>query len=528
MQETLKQMSSQVTEKWNGLTQSQKVRIYIGLGILVIAITMVAFFSRPKMRDLFVNIDAKSAADITNVLTDRKIAYKLNSEGTTIQVNEKDYSAARMALAEEDVPKEGYTFTDAMTNSMATTENDKKVKLDEYNRIDLEESLETIENIKTAKVRLVIPQEKNSFLQSKQQSSASVILSLNNPLTSKQIEGIARLIAGSVQNLDTNNITILDDQGNYLYSGADEQSFSLSKQLEHKQAAEYEIKTKINELLGAMYSDVRISANLVFDFDHYEEVSESYTPQFPDDPRGIIQSETVHNASSTNSQNGNEPGVATNGGDAATYQFGNGSTGQTKESDKQVNYVTDKKVATSVKNVGEPDLKASSLAVNLFKNKIYNQEDLEKTLGTMTWKEFKEQNGQQIPLTVEESLIDSIRNATGIEQVAVQCYENPIFIDKEEYVIDYKDYLPFILILLVLILVAVAIMKFRKQDETVDLEPELEVEEMLKTAKEELELEEIELKEVLETKRQIDKFVDEKPEAVANLLRNWLTEEEWE
>ena len=51
---------------------------------------------------------------------------------------------------------------------------------------------------------------------------------------------------------------------------------------------------------------------------------------------------------------------------------------------------------------------------------------------------------------------------------------------------------------------------------------------MLKAAKEQVELEEIELKETLETKRQIDKFVDEKPEAVANLLRNWLTEEDWE
>ena len=71
-------------------------------------------------------------------------------------------------------------------------------------------------------------------------------------------------------------------------------------------------------------------------------------------------------------------------------------------------------------------------------------------------------------------------------------------------------------------------MRFRKHDEEVEVEPELEVEEMLKTAKEEVELEEIELKETLETKRQIDKFVDEKPEAVANLLRNWLTEEDWE
>ena len=31
-------------------------------------------------------------------------------------------------------------------------------------------------------------------------------------------------------------------------------------------------------------------------------------------------------------------------------------------------------------------------------------------------------------------------------------------------------------------------------------------------------------KEILETRKMIDKFVDENPEAVANLLRNWLNE----
>ena len=66
------------------------------------------------------------------------------------------------------------------------------------------------------------------------------------------------------------------------------------------------------------------------------------------------------------------------------------------------------------------------------------------------------------------------------------------------------------------------------QEEEVEVEPELEVEEMLKAAKDQVELEEIEVKENLETKRQIDKFVDEKPEAVANLLRNWLSDEDWE
>ena len=38
-------------------------------------------------------------------------------------------------------------------------------------------------------------------------------------------------------------------------------------------------------------------------------------------------------------------------------------------------------------------------------------------------------------------------------------------------------------------------------------------------------LEDIELEEKSETRKMIEKFVDENPEAVANLLRNWLSED---
>ena len=39
------------------------------------------------------------------------------------------------------------------------------------------------------------------------------------------------------------------------------------------------------------------------------------------------------------------------------------------------------------------------------------------------------------------------------------------------------------------------------------------------------EIEDIELESKSETRRMIEKFVDENPEAVASLLRNWLNEE---
>ena len=64
--------------------------------------------------------------------------------------------------------------------------------------------------------------------------------------------------------------------------------------------------------------------------------------------------------------------------------------------------------------------------------------------------------------------------------------------------------------------------------EITEIEPELSVEEMLESSQIiPEELDSIEYNEESEIKKQIDKFVDEKPEAVASLLRNWLSEE-WE
>ncbi len=528
MQETLEQVRNQVTEKWGNLSNAQKIKIYAGVAVLILSIGMISYMTRPQMKILYRNIDAKQASEVTDVLSEQKIKYKLLNDGTTIQVDKKQFDEAKLVLARENVPKGQYTFDDAITNSMSTTQDEKKAKMNYLKKVELEGTLKSMDSIEDAQVNLVIPEEKNSFIQSKQQSSASIVLTLRHNITSQEAEVIARLISSSVQNLDMKNITIVDSKGSNLYIGSDEGSLALGKQQELKSAAENSIKNKVLELLGVMYDDIRISPNLILNFDQYEEIKEEYIPQFEDNSRGIIQRENVSSASSKNGQNGAEPGAANNGGEAPNYQIGNGTNGESKSDSKEITYVNDKKVSTSVKNVGDVDFKASSLAVNLFKNKVYKEENIESTLAGITWDQFKEQNKDQKLLAVDENVISSIRNATGIQNVVVQAYEKPVFIDKEPYVINYRDYLPFVLILLILIIIVIAVMRFRKHDELVEVEPELEVEEMLKAAKEQVELDEIELKETLETKRQIDKFVDEKPEAVANLLRNWLTEDDWE
>ncbi len=527
MQETIAQISNQVTEKWGSLSKENKKKIGIGVSAFVIAIVVLAFIlSKPKMKVLYRNLDVKAAAEVTSVLDTEKINYTLSDNGTTILLEQKDINSAQLILARENVPKGRYTFDDALSNTMSTTENEKKAKMHYLKENDLEATLESMDSIEKADVTLVIPEEKNSFLESKQKSSASVLLTLSEPLSTKSIEGIARLICSSVENLEMDSINIVDSTGNNLYIGQEEDSLSLSKQQEHKQAAEKLIHTKIENLLSGLYDDVRISPNLVLDFEQYEEVKEEYSPQFEDDPRGIIQKEVVSSSSSTNTTDAQAPGVATNG-NPITYQAGEGVQGESETDNKDITYVNNKVTSNKTKNVGDIVFAKSSLAVNLFKNKVYVQEDVERTLAGQSWEEFKQANSMQNSIPVEESIVESIKKATGIENVIVQGFEKPIFVDKEPYIFNYKDYLPFVLILSILIIIVVAILKFKKHDNDVEVEPELEVEEMLKVTKEQVELEEIELKENLETKKQIEKFADEKPEAVANLLRNWLTDEDW-
>ena len=64
-----------------------------------------------------------------------------------------------------------------------------------------------------------------------------------------------------------------------------------------------------------------------------------------------------------------------------------------------------------------------------------------------------------------------------------------------------------------------------KPHEVVETEPELSVEALLATTKENQTLDDIEFSDKSASKQQIEKFVDENPEAVVALLRNWLNDD---
>ena len=80
------------------------------------------------------------------------------------------------------------------------------------------------------------------------------------------------------------------------------------------------------------------------------------------------------------------------------------------------------------------------------------------------------------------------------------------------------------MIIIILALLAFVILRSMRTGEEVEEEEELSIENLLQSTQEP-ELEDINVDDKSDARKIIEKFVDENPDAAANLLRNWLNDD---
>ena len=90
-----------------------------------------------------------------------------------------------------------------------------------------------------------------------------------------------------------------------------------------------------------------------------------------------------------------------------------------------------------------------------------------------------------------------------------------------------EDYVLIGIIVVMILLLGYAVYKGTEPVEIIEIEPELSVEDMLTTTKATSNLDTIEFDGKSDARVQIEQFVENNPDAVALLLRNWLNED-WE
>ena len=228
----------------------------------------------PDFRPLYTGLETADAQTLTAQLDSQGIAHETSADGKTISVPADKLDAARLQTASQGAPhsgRMGFELFDKM--SWGQTEFDEKVTYQRALEGELERTIETLGDVESARVHLVMPTD-SIFIDGKRSAKASVILKLrHNGLSKESALAISRLVAGAVDELKPEDVSIVDADT--------ERSLGLSHgpQGDTEQAE----STLSQRLIGTLepivgVDKIRASVNVDYDQGTTEESQEKYDP----------------------------------------------------------------------------------------------------------------------------------------------------------------------------------------------------------------------------------------------------------
>jgi len=528
MVEKLKNIPTRLLELWNKYTSKQKTIFVSIVAVVLIGIGIILFVTgKTNYVELTTCNTVKEAGQIVELLKGESIQYKTSSDKLIIYVDSKKEEQAVFLLASHDVQTTGLTMEKLLENSLSTTNSDRTLKINLYFQNQIRNYISTMEGVVDAQIQYIPVNNNNSILTENTNTTASVCLQVDDDFKPATANAIAELVASVIGNKTTDGIKVIDQHGNLLFGGSDDlYSGSASSNEDYKERLRNTFKNNIyGGLMSAGYEKVEIMADLDFKMDKVTELYTEYTPAEGQEQGLYSHSYTYETQGSSGS--GGVAGTASNDQDG--YEVKNDDSSNSSSSKAEYDYLPNQRVTNTEFELGVINKDKSSVSIVLTDVVTYTEKDL-KTLGLLddtTYDEYVLANKNQKKLDVDEQIYTLVSKATGIaeENISILAYEQPIFIPTVETKTSVQDYLPIILAVLIIGLLAFIVFKTAAPVEVTETEPELSVEQLLATTKENQSLDDIEFEEKSEIRKMIEKFVDENPEAVANLLRNWLNED---
>ncbi|HZK54570.1 MAG TPA: flagellar basal-body MS-ring/collar protein FliF [Desulfosporosinus sp.] len=327
---------------WNKLSDPQKVITV--LAPLVVAgalIGLITWAGRPQYVAIFTKLSDAEAGDITTKLKDLKADYQLADDGSTIMVTQQAAADLRLQLASAGLPSQSkFSFDSLNTMRLGETDSDRKLRYVLGLQNEIENTLKTLNGVQDARVHIVMP-EPSLFVDSQKAATTAVTLKLvpGTKLGDEQVRAVANLLAGSVEGLQTENVTIVDTGGNVLsdvLGKSGDPNRLTGTQYQLTQALEEDtrksVQSMLDRVLGSGKTVVRISASL--DFTQIKRTIQTNGP-------GAVVSEQSSTENTTNgTATGGTPGVTAN----ATPTYPTGTTGvnsTTTKTDETKNYQVD-------------------------------------------------------------------------------------------------------------------------------------------------------------------------------------------
>ena len=310
------------------------------------------------MTILYGDLETTDSGQIITKLEAMGVPYELRGSGTQIFVPTDKALRLRMAMAQEGLPNGGSVGYEVFDRSdtLGSTRTIQNINLLRALEGELERTIRSISQIASARVHLVMP-KRELFSRDQPEASASIIVKMTgaNRLNKAQVEAIRHLVASAVPDLKPNQVSIVDNHGNLLARGGDEDSDSgvaAAASQDYRSALESRTKRMIEELLeqSVGIGKVRAEVSAEIDFDRITTNAEIFDPESQ-----VVRSSQVVEESDKNSESNGANTVSVGASlpgsdDAAPAAVGNVNTSERIE--ETINYEISKTIRTHVRESG--------------------------------------------------------------------------------------------------------------------------------------------------------------------------------
>lgn len=291
-------------ETWKRLAPQARVGLIAGAVLIVTLMAGLGFWAyRTDYQVLFSEVAPADAAAMTAELEKLKTPYQLADGGATILVPRDLVYKTRLKLMGKELPLHGAVGFEVFNNAdFGMTEFVQKVNYQRAIQGELTRTILAIEEIQAARVHLALP-EQGLFKKAQAKPKASVTLTMKNgqTLAPEQIAGIQRLVAASVPDIVSGDVTVLNQHGVALtrLAPADGSDAGIN-QLDGKRSTEDYLLRKVTQVLERTYGagQAVASVDVALDLDQSKVTTEEILPAKNSDPAASLTGVVVRERSS--------------------------------------------------------------------------------------------------------------------------------------------------------------------------------------------------------------------------------------
>lgn len=292
----------------------RQMGLMVGIAASVaIGVAIVLWAQAPNLGVLFNGLDQKDSSAVVEALQKSGVKYKVDETTGAIMVPSRDLHGIRLNLASQGLPNGSAQGLESLQkeSGFGTSQFIENARYLRAMEVELSRSIETLSNVQSVRVHLAIPKS-SVFVRQRENPSAAVIVNLypGRTLEEGQVSAITHMVSSSVPNLQSEQVTVVDQAGRLLTSPKRSGDMQLSSdQFDYTKKMEQHFVDRIIDILSPVVGADGVHAQVTADLDFAvtEQTQELFNPDTP-----ALRSQQASEESSGAGDAGGIPGALSN------------------------------------------------------------------------------------------------------------------------------------------------------------------------------------------------------------------------